>query len=45
MFMVITEKEFPKLTFNVYAIPIQKAGITAQFFFWVKSTTVGVNFI
>lgn len=39
MFMVIIEKEFPKLTFNVYAIPIQTAGPIAQFFFQVKRKT------
>lgn len=45
MFMVIIEKEFPKLTFNVYVIPIQTAGPTAQFLFWVKRMTVRVNLV
>ena len=45
MFMVIIEKEFPKLTFNVYAIPIQTAGPIAQFFFWVNRMTVQVNLV
>lgn len=33
MFMIITEKGFPKLTSNVYANPIQTAGPVAQFCF------------